>query len=183
MAHENIERIGSRIKKLRKQRQVTLKELSEYTGLSIGFLSSFEREVTSPSLQNLKIIAEALDTTITDLISDETPERTVIHKKETKVIDFPQYNMAVTYIDFGITPPIYEIITILPGQAAEQNEARHVYDECCTVISGQLTLHMGGEVYCLQEGDSIYIKKHVRHSLYNYGSKPCVSYWVYLRQH
>ena len=183
MANENIEHVGARIKKLRKQRQMTLKELSEYTGLSIGFLSSFEREVTSPSLQNLKTIAEALGTTITDLISVEKQERVLLRKGETKVIDFPQYNLTVTYIDFGITPPIYEIIVINPGKPAESNEARHVYDECCSIISGQMALEMAGEFYYLNEGDSVYIKKNVKHSIYNRTDQPCVSYWVYLRQH
>lgn len=183
MADENIEQVGARIKKLRKQRQMTLKELSEYTGLSIGFLSSFERETTSPSLQNLKIIAEALGTTITDLISVEKKEKVILRKDEAKVIDFPQYNQTVTYMEFGITPPIYEIIVIHPGKPAESNEARHVYDECCIVISGQLTLKMAGEFYCLNEGDSVYIKKNVKHAIFNRTDQPCVSYWVYLRQH
>lgn len=182
MAVENIEQIGTRIKKLRKQRQMTLKGLSEYTGLSIGFLSSLERNITSPSLQNLKTIAETLGTTITDLISIEKTERTVIRKHEAKTIEFASYNMSVRYIDFGITPTMYEVITIDPGTPAEKNEARHVFDESCTVISGQLTLHAGGEVYCLKAGDSIYIRKHIRHSLYNHGTEPCVSFWTYLRQ-
>ena len=182
MSEENIEQIGARIKKLRKQRQMTLKELSEYTGLSIGFLSSFEREITSPSLSNLKIIAEVLGTTITDLISVEKKEKIILRADEAKTLDFPQYNQTVTYIDFGITPPIYERIVIHPGTPSESTEARHVYDECCTVISGQMTLELAGETHLLKEGDSVYIRKNTKHAMFNHTDKPCVSYWVYLKR-
>ncbi len=90
-----------------------------------------------------------------------------------RVIDFPQYNQTVTYMDFGVTSTVYEIIVVRPGKPAESNESCHVYDECCTVLSGQLTLEMSGESYILNEGDSIYIKKNVRHAIFNRTDNPC----------
>lgn len=181
-AQDNIEQIGARIKKLRKQKQITLQQLSEYTGLSIGFLSGVERETTSPSLQNLRQITEALGTTISDLISAERQERIFVRKKDARTIEFPQFNQTVTYIDFGISPIIYEIIVIQPGKPAERNESRHIHDECCTVISGQLVLELASNLHYLEEGDSVYIKKNTRHSIFNITDKPCVSYWIFLRQ-
>ena len=121
MAAENIDLIGSRIKELRKQRQMTLKTLSEYTGLSIGFLSSVERNVASPTLQNLKQITTALDTSITDLLAVEHPSHTLLRKKDLNVVEFPEYNQTISYIDFKITPPIYEIIEIHLSVSAQHN--------------------------------------------------------------
>ncbi len=182
MAKENLVKIGARIKKLRKQHQMTLQDLAEYTGLSIGFLSSVERDISSPSLQNLKQITETLGTTVTELIAEEKPEHAILPRENARVVEFPQYNQTITYIDFGITPQIYEIIRIHPGKAPEQMEARHVYDECCTVLSGELTLEMNHTVYCLHAGDSAYIKKNTRHCIANNAEQDCVSYWVYMRQ-
>ena len=181
MAAENIDLIGSRIKELRKQRQMTLKTLSEYTGLSIGFLSSVERNVASPTLQNLKQITTALDTSITDLLAVEHPSHTLLRKKDLNVVEFPEYNQTISYIDFKITPPIYEIIEIHPGKAANP-EFRHMNDECCTVLSGQLCIEMNGEKLVLNKGDSVYIKRNTKHRIYNEQKTTCISYWVYLKE-
>lgn len=63
--------IGSRIKKLRKQQNLTLKELSEKVGISISFLSDIENGRSNPSLERLKQLAKALNTTIGYIIGEE----------------------------------------------------------------------------------------------------------------
>ena len=45
--------IGSKIKKYRKEKKYTLKNLSEQTGLSIGFLSQLERGITTIAIDSL----------------------------------------------------------------------------------------------------------------------------------
>ena len=57
-------KIGYRIKKLRMQQKITLKELGERTGLTTSFLSQLERDLTSPSFISLEKIADALNTTM-----------------------------------------------------------------------------------------------------------------------
>ena len=61
--------IGNRIKYLRKKRNLTLQQLTEITGLSTGYLSNLERNLTSPTLINLQQICEALSINITDLLN------------------------------------------------------------------------------------------------------------------
>ena len=53
--------IGQRVKGIRKARHMTLKELSEMTGLSSGFLSQFERGLTNIAIDSLSKIAYALE--------------------------------------------------------------------------------------------------------------------------
>lgn len=48
--------IGKRIKQFREERGLTLKNVSDATGLSIGFLSQIERNITDPSIASLKKI-------------------------------------------------------------------------------------------------------------------------------
>ncbi len=45
--------IGAKIKQLRTQKQMTLKDMSEKTNLSIGFLSQLERGLTSVATDSL----------------------------------------------------------------------------------------------------------------------------------
>ena len=59
--------IGDTIRAMRKERELTLKQMSRRTGLSISLLSQIERAESSPSISSLYKIAVALDSRIQDL--------------------------------------------------------------------------------------------------------------------
>lgn len=52
--------IGSKLKALRTSKKYTLKQLSEESGLSIGFLSQIERGMSSIAIDSLSKIADIL---------------------------------------------------------------------------------------------------------------------------
>ena len=54
--------IGNKIKQLRTRQGLTLEELASRSELTKGFLSQFERDLTSPSIDSLSDILEALGT-------------------------------------------------------------------------------------------------------------------------
>jgi two-component system OmpR family response regulator len=62
--------IGDTIRTLRKDKELTLKQMSRRTGLSISLLSQIERAESSPSISSLYKIALALDTPIQTLFGD-----------------------------------------------------------------------------------------------------------------
>jgi len=62
--------IGETIRGLRKGRDLTLKQMSRRTGLSVSLLSQIERAESSASISSLYKIASALDVHIADLFGD-----------------------------------------------------------------------------------------------------------------
>ena len=62
---------GSRIREMRKRRGLTLKEVAEATGYTIGHISQIERDLKSPSLVALRKIAACLNCSEVWLIMDE----------------------------------------------------------------------------------------------------------------
>ncbi|HMR74426.1 MAG TPA: response regulator [Polyangiaceae bacterium] len=62
--------IGDTIRSMRKAKELTLKQMSRRTGLSISLLSQIERAESSPSISSLYKIAVALETKIQDLFGD-----------------------------------------------------------------------------------------------------------------
>ena len=62
------ETLGKKIRKRRRAMDMTLQQLSELVGLSIGFLSQIERGTSTPSLASLCNIAEALGTNVNAFI-------------------------------------------------------------------------------------------------------------------
>ena len=62
--------IGDTIRSMRKEKELTLKQMSRRTGLSISLLSQIERAESSPSISSLYKIAIALDSKIQDLFGN-----------------------------------------------------------------------------------------------------------------
>jgi DNA-binding NtrC family response regulator len=62
--------IGDTIRTMRKEKELTLKQMSRRTGLSISLLSQIERAESSPSISSLYKIAMALDSRIQELFGN-----------------------------------------------------------------------------------------------------------------
>ncbi|MCA9603804.1 MAG: helix-turn-helix transcriptional regulator, partial [Myxococcales bacterium] len=62
--------IGETIRQLRKDRALTLKQMSRRTGLSVSLLSQIERAESSASISSLYKIATARDVRIQDVFGD-----------------------------------------------------------------------------------------------------------------
>lgn len=70
MKSQEIKQLGPKIRELRKERGLTLVELSQKIGLTASYLSRIERSVTSPSLESLARLAEAFQLTIAELFGE-----------------------------------------------------------------------------------------------------------------
>jgi len=62
--------IGDTIRTMRKEANLTLKQMARRTGLSVSLLSQIERAESSPSISSLYKIAVALDSKIQDLFGN-----------------------------------------------------------------------------------------------------------------
>ena len=85
--------IGERIRECRKKKMMTIRVLGEYTGLSAGYLSMLEQNKTSPNVDSLARICEALDIDIQYALEGEMPGKTVIHREEMSKHLYPEENM------------------------------------------------------------------------------------------
>ncbi|HEX6440290.1 MAG TPA: shikimate kinase [Candidatus Binatia bacterium] len=66
-------KLGNEVRKLRQQRGITLKRLAQLSGLSDRFLIEVEKGKANPSLKSVINLADALQTTLTNLLpGDET---------------------------------------------------------------------------------------------------------------
>ena len=64
--------IGSRVKKFRKEKRMSISELAEKAGVAKSYISSLERDLqTNPSIQFIEKVTRALDISIDSLIQDE----------------------------------------------------------------------------------------------------------------
>ncbi len=95
--------IGELIKQKRTENKMTLKDISEATELSIGYLSQLERGLTSIAHDTLKKVAKALGVEMTYFMEQpKTKEKAVLRSYEreilriegSSIIEYAMTNMA-----------------------------------------------------------------------------------------
>lgn len=73
--------IGREVRSFRRQQGITVADLANLTGLSIGMLSKIENGNTSPSLTTLQLLANALSVPITSFFRRFEETREAVHTK------------------------------------------------------------------------------------------------------
>lgn len=167
--------IGKKIKELRTEKNLTLRELGEKTGLSIGFLSQLERGLTTVAVDSLESIARVLDVDLSFFFSVprkrnnsilRSYEREVFNKKE---IGFIDYLLSSNLTDKSLLP---RLIEVLPSHSDEEVEIyHHQGEEFIYILEGILTLYIDDQRYDLYPGDTAHISSSIGHNWVNYSNK------------
>lgn len=93
--------IGQTIKSLRKDKKLTLTDMSAKTGLSISTLSDIENDKSSPKTSTLNKIADGLDVQLLDIIGSEPNYLTDINNSNTDI----KFTDPVKAMEFIISQP------------------------------------------------------------------------------
>lgn len=167
--------IGKKIKELRTEKNLTLRELGEKTDLSTGFLSQLERGLTTIAVDSLEAIARVLDVDLSFFFSVprkrkrsilRSYEREIFNKKE---IGFIDYLLSNNLTDKALLP---RLIEVLPSHSDEDVEIyHHQGEEFIYILEGILTLYIDNQRYDLYPGDTAHINSNVGHNWANYSNK------------
>lgn len=167
--------IGSRMKALRKQKRLTLVQISERTGLSVSYLSNIEHDRTSPTLNNVESITQAMDLPMSSLLQ-EIPTDIVVKKDHRMIIyDIPNKIRWEYIIKPGSS--LCGICTVFAPHSVPVSGWGHDFEEACVVIEGKLLVTIGQKEHRLEEGDSIIVPKNTGHVAENKSDAPCTCYW------
>ncbi|WP_350344009.1 XRE family transcriptional regulator [Proteinivorax tanatarense] len=163
--------IGKRVKLLRQEKKITLKELSGKTNLSVGYLSQFERGVNTISIDALAKIAAIFDVNLTYFLPDQPKRSSVILKKHAReVLDtigskYAITNLSTNHSDLAVYP---RIIEILPSYKKETLKTyQHEGEEFIYVLEGILTFLYKDEVHYLYPGDTAHYQSSTPHNWAN----------------
>ena len=73
--------IGNKIRELRTRKGLTLEELASRSELTKGFLSQLERDLTSPSIDSLSDILEALGTNLAEFFQEDKNDQFIFPRR------------------------------------------------------------------------------------------------------
>ena len=178
---------GSRIREMRKRRGLTLKEVAEATGYTIGHISQIERDLKSPSLVALRKIAACLNCSEVWLIMDDSElsaksseegkksKESYLMRKENRIpIKIPEIDVSYSIFTPSKLPNAQEaqmtglIVRLKPNTWVTEKMISHGnYDESLLLLKGELELRIDNSTYMIYEGDSFYIPKNCLHNYLN----------------
>lgn len=169
--------LGAQLKTAREKKGYTLKQLSEVSGLSIGFISQVERGQTDPSLSSLKNLATALDIKLRDLFDPDVAAHILVRCGEGSILKIDaavQCELLASSLTKTMEPMIK---TILPGGESGLVSA-HAGEEFIYVIEGALQVQLDENFYTLGKGDSVYFQANQTHAWKNTSDTECRAMWV-----
>ena len=175
------------IRKLRKQKKVTLDRLAALTGLTKGYLSKIERAPKAPPFSTLEIIARALGVDISFLLEQgktgiENNNLDVMRHRDWKPMEVNpgNYRNGCAFIPLLHSHqgkymfPV--LVTVEPGG---ETEFQHDAEEFVFVLKGRVTLTYDGETCELNKDDSFYLDSRRKHCFSNHGTIPVILLSVY----
>ena len=170
--------IGEKIRSLRQKNNLTQKELADRCELSKGFISQLESNQTSPSLSTLEDILTTLGSSFHEFFSDERGDNPVWRKEDVFIKETGDGVTIHWLIPNAQKKDIEPIMVTLEPVAKTETDLPHMGEEFGHVLSGAVTLVLGGQRYRVRKGDSFSYKPSEQHYLMNTGKTPATVLWV-----
>lgn len=171
-AAELTRRVADNLRRLRKQRELSLDDLASRSGVSRASLSQIETCKTNPTIAILWKIAAGLGVPFAALLGEATVERVrTLRKGDAQVLRSADGRMeSRPLMPAGASPQVecYELRLAPRGVAPSEAHAKGTA-ECLIVLTGILRLHVADQVHELAAGDSVYFEADVPHAYENPG--------------
>src|SRR5215469_416473 len=174
--------IGGQIRELRKVKKVTLAQLAEGAGISVGYLSQIERNQSKLPIGVLKKLSDVLGVHMNWFFNGNVhanPEErdVVVRKSNRRRLTFTGLGIVEELLSPNLSGPLELLMsTIEPG--ADSGDYSHDGSEAGVVIAGTLELWINGQHFVLEEGDSFSFSSTQPHRCRNPGLTPAKVVWV-----
>lgn len=163
-----MEDIFIKINHLRKERRLTLKELSTATGLSVSFLSQVERGTTSLAITSLKKIADALEVPMVYFFEDDSELNYAVYKKEQKPFRIGSSDSTLIRLSSHFPDrKVDAFIVALDPKHKDPELVQHPGEEFYYVLEGEVLIYINEKKYLLKKGDAIHFPSTIPHKWEN----------------
>ena len=165
--------IGIEVRMLRKHVDLTVADLAEQCGLSVGMLSKIENGLTSPSLTTLQSIAHSLGVPISQLLRRFEEDRHAhqvkagegVAKERRGTRAGHQYQL-LGYLGSNRSGVIVEPYMItLTSDSDVFPTFQHEGLEYLYMIDGRIEYRHGDDVFLMEPGDSLFFEADAPHGL------------------
>lgn len=176
--------LGANLRKLRKQKGLSLQSLAQASGVSVGMISQVERGIANPSMRLLTSLRRALNISMQELFGETGNEIPVTSDPQ-----FVRRRAQRPVIDLGIlhkellTPPGRQHLQIMilrlePGGESGGKALSYPAEKGGLVLSGKVVLSVDDVAAELETGDSFVFDSNQPHSLRNTSDTSTEVLWI-----
>ena len=167
-------RIGRHVRELRTRRNLSVRELASRSGLSHATVSLIERDRTSPTIDTLAAIADALGTTLIGFLRGVEPGLSCSPFYSPQELMEIGERKSISYLVVGGNHPDRQILmmyeTYQIGADTGKVGLSHKAQEAGFVLSGKIEITVGTQSRVLEKGDAYYFDSVLPHRFRNVGN-------------
>ena len=160
--------ISINLKMIRKEKGLTLEDLSGMTGVSKSMLGEIERGGTNPTILVLWKIAEGLKVPLTNIFEEKESECSIVRNDEQKMIStdtgFKIFSLFPYYAPHKLE---FHKIEIAPFSKLSNPGHMNGVDEYIVIMEGEIELTFGEFKTLLRKGDAIRFNATTHHEIIN----------------
>lgn len=163
--------IGREVRAFRRKQGITVADLANLTGLSVGMLSKIENGNTSPSLTTLQALADSLSVPLTSFFRGFEEYREAVHTKAGEGVEIEregtraghQYNL-LGHIGTNASGVIVEPYLIsLTTESDIFPTFQHSGIETIYMLEGEIAYRHSDNIYHLEPGDTLFFDADAPH--------------------
>jgi len=167
--------VGRKIRHLRKEHELTIRQLATGCDLSPNAISLIERGEVAPTVATLCKIAYALGVSASSLFQEVCPNEIIFSPAGQESIA----EQAIAALSCAVEPPGRPHAQPAAEAAPEAPVAESVCTpECVLCLNGQIEYQVNGQSYRLRPGDSLSFNGHVLHCWRNPGPNTAIAVMV-----
>jgi transcriptional regulator with XRE-family HTH domain len=150
-------RVAENLRQRRKARGMSLDDLARASGVSRAALSQIETCKSNPTVSVLWKVAVGLGVPFAELIGAPRSGAMLLRRNDAQVLRSSDGKLESRPLAPAGASPLVELYELRLGARSTHSSEAHApgTHELLVVLSGQLKMHVDGEVYELAAGDSV----------------------------
>jgi transcriptional regulator with XRE-family HTH domain len=161
--------IGTEVRKLRKELDLTVAELGAAADISTGMLSKIENGSISPSLATLDALSSALNVPISSLFKEREERRDCSFVKKGQGVRIERRGTKSGHLydllghSLGGAIGVEPYLITLKSDAVAYTDFRHAGVEFIFMLTGKVRYRHAERTYVMEPGDALFFDAAARH--------------------
>lgn len=164
--------LGQKLRKLRKEQNLTQLELAQQVGITNGQVSTIERGVSSPSLATLHRIARALNVPMNEFfVDDRQREVELLRKGQGRKVANNGEKVSIEVVLARSNKGAFNVLylELASGELLLTPRPSVPEEYYLYVLHGKCEVQLQGDDYVLDPGDSMFVKAQKDQTIRNVG--------------
>lgn len=170
--------LGTHLRGRRKELGLTMKDVADRAGLSVGFISQIERDITTPSLSSLVSVSRVLGVEVGAFLSQPRGDMALTRHDKRDVYAIGGNTVSYERISSAFPGNVLRSVIIHEPPGHRGEPIAHDGEEMMFVLAGSITVELDGERTILEPGDSLHFPSWRTHSTWNHTTSDATLLWV-----